>query len=228
MRTCLLSFTFLFFQMSQAATHCACEVGTNPNEKGFYKMGCDIWLNSKKCTTRKIVDRKPSQLLSQFLPQAKIGDVYELGFVGHWLDFSWTIDYVDQQIVPLVKKKGVDVRYDNTACSPMNDPEAVQDYLMDLSIGKKSKLMIKGSQGISIGMWDFIFFGGHANFYAYASTDWNTPKFLPCESVEGKVCSAKHQAGEKGRCYNKQIKRLVWLYCLKPKAPKHAYEWTRI
>lgn len=226
MRSSLFLFIFLFLQISQSATHCACEVGTNPNEKGFYKMGCNMWLNSKKCTTRKVVDRKPGQKLSQFLPKTKAGDILELSYVGHWLNFSWTIDYVQRQIVPLAKTKGVDIRYDNTACSPMSDPEAAQEYLMDLSIPKQSKIMIKGSQGLSVGMWDSIFWG-QANFYAFASTEWNTAKFLPCESIEGEMCSAAFQPGEKGRCYDRDIKRLVWLYCQKPKTPGKEFEWSR-
>lgn len=208
------------------ATHCACEMGQNKNEKFFYKVGCDMWLQPKKCDTKKVVNRKPGQKLSQFLPAAKSGDVYEVGYVGHWSDSMQTIRYVDTHLVPLAKKKGVSVRYDNTGCSPMVDPELVQDYLMSLDIPMQSQILVKGSQAVTIGMWDELFVR-NSDFYSHAHTDWNNPKFLACEAREGKVCSAAHQANEKGRCYDRKIKRLVWLYCQKPSGGKHAYEWQR-
>lgn len=222
-------FSFLFFIGSQqafSATHCVCEIGTNKNEKVFYRLGCDLWLNKKSCDSRKIIDRKKGMSLSKYLPKLKDRDVLEIGYVGHWYDTWQTIDYVETQILPLAKIKGVYVRYDNTACNPMKDPEAVQDYLMSLNIPQQSEVRVQGNQTISIGMWDELH-AGKTSFYAYASTAWVNAKFPPCETLEGKGCSAKFQAGETGRCYNRQIKRLVWLTCQKPIKGKHPFEWTR-
>ncbi len=226
LRLIFLSIFLLGSSHALAATHCACEKGKNQNEKFFFKTGCDLWLRTKKCDTKKVVYRKPTQKLSQFLPTPKAGDIYELSYVGGWNNFSQTIRYVDSQVVPLAQKKGVDVRFDNTGSRPMADPEAVQEYLMNLSIPSGSQILIKGSQVDSLGMWDELFYRKY-NFYAYASTQWTNPKFLPCEKIENKVCSAAYQADQRGRCYDGNIKRLVWLYCQKPGGTKHAYEWQR-
>jgi hypothetical protein len=223
-RTLFLIF-FIFSLHSWAATHCVCEIGQNKNEKAFYKLGCNTWLNNRKCDSRRVLDRKNGFSLSAHLQELRQGDVLELGFVGHWLNFYQTINYISDQVVPLVQKRRIDVNYDNTACSPMDDPEGVQEYLMDLKLPAQNHIMIKGSQGISIGMWDVLFIG-QANFYAYAHSDWTTPKFLPCKNIEGKVCSASFQKGETGRCYDRLQKKLVWLSCQQPEK-KHAYEWLR-
>lgn len=226
LRSIVISIFLLGSSGSFAAIHCACEMGQDKNEKFFYKVGCDMWLQAKKCDTKKVINRQPGQLLSQWLPAPKAGDVYELGYVGHWYNSPETIRYVERHLVPIAKKRGVDVRFDNTGCKPMEDPEAVQDYLRTVDIPVQSQILVKGSQADTIGMWD-QFFIRHADFYSHASTEWSNPRFLSCQAHEGKICSAAHQAGEKGRCYDKKIKRLVWLYCQKPGGKKHAYEWQR-
>jgi hypothetical protein len=222
---------FLFFILILtpkvfSATHCACEIGWDKNEKFFYRLGCDMWLGKFKCDSKKVIDRKPGTKLQQYLPKIKSGDTLAIGYVGHWYNTRETLNYVENQLLPIAKTKGVQVLYDNTACNPMQDPEGVQDYLMELNIPQTSLVQVKGNQNISIGMWDDVHVG-KTSFYAYASTEWSTAKFPPCNAFEGKVCSAAAQAGERGRCYNKQIKRLVWLTCQRPKSGKNGYEWTR-
>jgi hypothetical protein len=221
-RTVFLFF-FLFSLQGLADTHCVCEIGQNQNEKAFYRLGCETWISAKKCNSRKIIDRRLGYNLSSYIPNLKKGDTLELGFVGHWQNSQQTTEYISDQVVELVQKKQIDVNYDNTACSPMNDPEEIQEFLMDLNLPVQNHILVKGSQGISIGMWDVLFIG-RANFYAYASSNWTTPKFLPCENIEEKNCSAIYQKGERGRCFDRGQKKLIWLTCRKNNdRPNHAW-----
>ncbi len=184
-----------------------------------------MWMAQRSCSTKTVVDRKPHESLASHLPNISKGDQIEVGFVGHWLDYWWTLAYLDKHIVPLAKKNRVSVVYDNTACSVMSNPEHVQGYLLTLDIPKNSQIVVKGSQGLSMGMWDSIFWGT-ANFYAFASTEWKSPRFLPCDYIEDKICSS-FQGGEKGRCNDSQKKSLEWLYCKKPKFGNGEHSWQR-
>lgn len=208
-----------------AATHCACEVGQESGQKFFYKIGCNRWLAKKQCTTKTVINRKAKAPLAKFLPKINPGDQLELGFVGRWIDSQWTLLFVDEELVPLLKKN-VSIVYDNTASLSMNDPDGVQAYLSELQLPQKSSILVKGNQTNSVGLWDSILWG-NANFYAFASTEWVVTGFPNCETIENKKCSAAFQSGERGRCHNTEINRKIWLTCKKPKAGSGEFEWQR-
>ena len=209
-----------------SATHCACEIGQEKGQKAFYKIGCDMWLSKKKCTTKKIIDRKQNLPLAKYLPKISRGDTIAIGFVGRWLETQWTLDFVDSEIVPLLKKN-VSVLYDNTGSNSMNDPDEVQWQLSLLQIPQGSQIQVMGNQTESVGMWNSILWGSSANFYASASTAWAATKFPDCPTIEGKKCSATFQSGERGRCHNTETNRKIWLSCRKPKIGGGEYEWQR-
>lgn len=220
----------IFFAIAQslaakAETQCVCEIGKD--QKAIYRAGCNIWFSQKQCTIKKTIDRRPGTKLAQYVSKISRGDVLEIGYVGKWSDTQATAQYIEEHILPLIKIKDLRVVYENTGSFALSDPEGLQEeYLNFVKLPTNSKLLVKGSQGVSLGMWDQLFWGS-ANFYAFASTDWDVARFLDCTSQEGKKCSARFQKGDRGRCHDSKINRKIWLSCQKPQFGSGDFEWLR-
>lgn len=196
----------------QAKRVCVCEIGHNSVEEPFYRAGCAAWIAKKVCLRSKIVKMDYGETLSDHLPKLKDGDKLHIGFVGHWSSSYQTERFVQRNILPIFDDVSVKVTYDNTACSPMSEPQNIQDFLSSLELPKGSSLTIKGSQGISLGLWDAVSIS-KANFYAEASTEFSTPKYPKCKKYEGKKCSGIFQPYTSGYCVDPKEEGRVTLSC---------------
>ena len=227
MKLFLLVLVFITSSKAFSATHCACEIGQSKSQKGIFRLDCKVWLSRKKsCTTKKIIDRPAGTKLLQYLPNLNKGDKLELGYVGNWSDASETIQYVEDQLLPVLQKKAQNIFYENMASYSMDDPDGVQEALVTMAIPPQSQITVKGTQGVAVGtleslLWDYT------RMYALASTDWLVTRFIDCENIEGKNCSSVTQGSDKGRCNDTKINRRIWLYCKQPKVGFGENQWQR-
>lgn len=210
----LIIFLLSVSRHTLAITHCACEIGQDKSEKSNFQLNCGIWLKSKSCSTKTMVNRQAGTALSKYLPRLHNGDKLLLGYVGNWSDSTQTLLYVEDQLIPLLQKKPINIFYENLASNAMDDPDGVQDALVNMSLPVDSQITIKGSQTIAVGLLESIL-ADLTPFHVQASTEWLVARFMNCNEIEGKSCSAAYQALEKGRCHDTNINRRMWLYCKK-------------
>jgi len=218
-----------FSVQAQANTCCYCETGTFPNnEKKFFKMGCQMWLNDQKnCSAKTIVGHGYN-----YVGESQCQN-FNIGYVGHWADSYQTTYYLDQTILPLTRYPNSTVNIENTACRAMLDPYQVQNYMNQQSLPKNFKITFNGNQVNSVGKWDNIL-GGSYNLNATLKT--NSAKkseltFPACRHFLNKNCLEKYQAQESGLCMdqNQKLKKIV---CCKDSTatvgegiPVHRFAW---
>jgi hypothetical protein len=199
---------FFVLSLSAIADVCICQYPKQDarygagfkGEIGFYKMGCGAWLLSQtKCRKEKIIDI--NETLEPYLNERlRSNEKIRIGFVGHWSSSDELVDYLDNDIVPLMQKYNSPIEVDNTACDGMNDPQSVQDYLATLKTQKDSYLSVQGSQTTSIGMWDKLSISFRkADLIAYADTRGNRDIYPKCEIFHKKRCTG-FQYREVGKC----------------------------
>ncbi len=215
----MLTWSALMFLVSvvisqaNAKSVCLCDIGQVQREKGFYRAGCSLWLNQQKCDSKKTIDREHRYSLARYVTDLKAGDKLIVGYVGHWSNAWETVNFIERELVPLAQKTPIQIIYDNTACRPMNDAESVQETLNQVEIATGSSIYVKGSQTLSVGMWEG-FLPGTSNFYAHASTEWSRPRYWDCADIENVACSARFQFGESGLCLDTSSRTLIRLTCI--------------
>lgn len=192
---------------------CVCQTGAEPvSEIKFFKAGCSAWLKVQRCDERKMVSINDD--LDALLKNSENGGTLKLGYVGHWSSSNQTNHFLKERIIPLSKKKNMNVNIDNSACSAMSDAFIVQDLLTKAKEeGLQTKITFKGNQAISLGLWNW-FIGFTYNLPATASTEFQNAKFPKCEEFENKSCSESFQDKENGFCVN-EIRQLERLQCNK-------------
>jgi hypothetical protein len=218
MQKLFLMVLFLFPQVMWAKTLCVCQTDTNPSEIKYYKAGCKLWLMKKSCYEKKMItqDEDLEKLLT---PDYEAGSL-ELGYVGHWSSAEGSKNFIEEKVLPIVKNRNIDISIDNTGCSGMNNAFKVQNYMNSLKEnGLKNKIIFKGNQTTSLGMWDSFFPGKH-NLYAIASTENEMPTYPSCNEFLNKRCSGSLQNRDKGFCVN-ELSKLERLVCKR----NSTFEW---
>lgn len=189
---------------------CVCQTGTSPRgQVGFFKLGCKFWNATQSCTKKMTAgfDDSLDELLAQHPATKKL----RLGYVGHWSSARASSAFLQNQIVPLVKKHDVAVSVDNTACLATDNPYFIQKYLRSVP-EVAGRIDFRGNQAISTGMWDKLFEGKN-NFWARVSGDPVAVTFPACREFEGKVCSRDFQKNGTGVCEDQNEGTHVFLRC---------------
>jgi hypothetical protein len=186
---------------------CFCEVGTDPaNQMGFFKKGCQLWLNMQKnCDSKEIVPER-----TQYQFRDLKCDNLAIGYVGHWSSALETAIYLRDFIAPTMQKFALkNVVVDNTACSGMNNPEIVSTVVHSIPLNPGQRLEVVGNQADSIGMWEVIL-GPSYNFWARVESDKPGITFPSCRQFEDRPCLTNVQYGQGGRCVDRsgQLKSL--------------------
>jgi hypothetical protein len=203
----LLLLLISFIQVGQANV-CICQYpkedakygGGYRGEIGFYKMGCALWILSEgRCRKKKVIDINMSldPYLNKVLkPQEKV----KIGFVGHWSSSEEFIEYLQSDIEPLLKKYDSSFEVENTACSSMDEPAKVQDYLTGLQLNENKYINVEGSQTTSIGMWDKLSIGFRkADLIANGDSRGLKNVYPLCKKFINRRCTG-FQEGETGYC----------------------------
>jgi hypothetical protein len=190
---------------------CVCQTGESPKgEVPFFKMGCSLWLAGKKCdySSNEQIQRNGELAL----PAACSGGTLKLGYVGHWYHSQELVTFLQSSVVPTMKAKNMSVELDNTACDAMESPETVRSYIAGLALDTTQYLKVKGNQVRSVGMWNFMTFGG-ANLHASVdSRDLSRVVYPKCKSFHHDSCTSS-QANEWGYCENEKTGELQTLTC---------------
>jgi hypothetical protein len=178
-------------------TCCICQTGLKPtNEIHWFKKGCKLWLSKQKnCSSKKIEPIDKVDLVNSALKCE--GGVVKLGYVGHWGSSSELIDFLSKSLVPTSKAYKVDIDYDQTACTSMNNPALVEDFFDSLNI--ENKITVKGNQVTSTGMWDDVL-PHKTNFWAKINSHEKKIQFPKCSNFKNKTCFGKYQKNETGIC----------------------------
>lgn len=118
----------LFSFTAQSKTCCICQIGAEPAyQRGFFEKGCEMWLQEQpQCDSSAITDLNPyhSQIKESLLPvESCEGGQVLLGYVGHWDSALRSYAYFQRVIAPTMNKYKVDMYWDNTACSGLDNPK---------------------------------------------------------------------------------------------------------
>lgn len=225
----IIAFFFGFTLKAQAAL-CLCQYPTENSKYGsgykeevsLYKLGCKFWLlTQKNCHSRKTINIEDSlQSLAK-----RSNEVIKLGFVGHWSGTIETVKFLDNRIEPLIMQTGVSIEIDNTACSPMENPELVLKTIKNYSLGS-AYLKVKGSQATSIGMWDKLTpLLASADVYAVADSRREQVMYPSCSQHINMPCY-KDQTNEKALCISNG--KLKTISCKRTKLSSHLLFWRSI
>ncbi len=185
---------------------CLCEVGQYPEyQQPAFSTGCALWLREQKnCLIKKKVSHGASYTqLPQDITQLSIG------YVGHWNNSRQLLTYLHMKISPLMTQKNLSVSIDNTACSSMNEPTLILDYVKDMALERDQTLTIKGNQTRSIGKWDAAL-GSKNNFYAVVSSKKTSVTYPNCRDYQNYSCLQGVQTNDEATCVtdNAQQRRL--------------------
>lgn len=188
---------------------CICQMGDEPKEQvpAFF-AGCEAWLNLQLCLRKKIVSI--SKPLIDVVDNGMKPRSMRVGFVGHWSSANESVNFLKEEVVPVIQKYDVRVKVDNTACLAVDNPYTVANYLKGIEEG--SKIRFTGNQAISSGMWD-KFIPGKNNFWSKIEGKTGEVTFPSCKKFENRVCYTIFQGGEKGVCHDKKTGAHVVLKC---------------
>ncbi len=212
----------LFSLLSVNADVCICQFPKEDSkfgagyrgEIGFYKMGCAIWLRKEmECRRQKIIDINTplGPYLDRVLGES---ETLRIGYVGHWSSSEEYINYLKDNIEPLVREKKIPVEVNNTACLSMADANAVQSYLSSLQIPNDTYIRVEGTQTTSIGMWDKVLIHRRkADLIAIADSRDISPTYPSCKEFFNRNCTM-FQENETGFCED-ETKILRKLICHK-------------
>jgi len=189
---------------------CYCEIGDQPtSQQGFFRTGCKIWLGDQKdCDTKEIVAQNTNYSAMDLKCD---GGTMAVGYVGHWGSSSEMVGYLDDVIVPAMQKHHLSVNVENTACSAMNYPAAIVDFIKGLRLPPGQTLSVSGNQVESIGVWDHVL-GKRINFMASISSIDEKVTYPSCKQYEGYNCVQQVQSGQPATCAEKDGSTKV-LYC---------------
>jgi hypothetical protein len=217
----LIAFFATFLSLNLfSSTCCICQTGLQPtNEIHWFKKGCKLWLSKQKnCSTKSVEPIQENDLVSSALKCE--GGAVKLGYVGHWGSSSQLIDYLSESLIPTAKAYKVDIDYDQTACTSMDNPKLIEDFFSELNI--ESKITVKGNQVTSTGMWDDVL-PHKTNFWARINSRDQRIEFPLCTSFENKRCFGKYQKNETGFCINGE--ETLRLECTK--ISNIVYRWVK-
>ncbi|MFN8847835.1 MAG: hypothetical protein ACK5W9_13370 [Bdellovibrionales bacterium] len=169
---------------------CICQIGSEPSYQiPIFKLGCALWLTQQtNCHSKKILSEKNS--LINFV---EINENLSLGFVGHWGSSEQLALFLEKKVLPVALKKKLNrVRLDNTACSAMDNPEVVKNWLTQTQTQyPEIHFRIRGNQLKSIGMWAPLT-NVKTNVPAVVSSSYRYTLFPLCKNFEGSSCSRMH------------------------------------
>ena len=190
---------------------CICQTGTAPsNEIKFFKLGCKTWSMTQRCDEKITMSLDDS--IENVLAQRPGVKSVKLGYVGHWSSSRETNSFIEEKVLPSVKKFGVYFDIHNSACSSMDNPYVVKSFFKKLGSDARY-IHMYGYQAISTGGWDPIL-PGKNNFWSAVNGNSLEVQFPNCKEYEQKQCMGMFQSEEKGVCYNEKDKKFVALKCL--------------
>lgn len=196
------------FAAAKPQKACFCEAGTYPEyQRPAFAAGCRLWLKEQKdCATKHEVQHGVSYA---DLPLQQDLTHISIGYVGHWINSQQLLSYLHSRINPLMSQKGLSVSIDNTACSSMNDPSLILDYVKNMAFQKDQNLIIKGNQTRSVGKWDALI-GSKNNFYAFVKNTKKEVIYPNCREFQNYRCLQGVQANDEAVCTtdNSQLMRL--------------------
>ncbi len=190
---------------------CICQTGTSPsNEIKFFKLGCKTWSMTQSCGEKITISLDDS--IEDVLADRPNVKSVKLGYVGHWSSSRETNEFIEEKVLPSVKKYKVYFDIHNSACSAMNDPYDVRTFLKGL--GKDARYIhMYGYQAISTGGWDPIL-PGKNNFWSAVNGNSLEVQFPNCKEFEKKQCMGMFQSKEEGVCYDQKDEKFVTLKCI--------------
>jgi hypothetical protein len=213
----LLSFAIfgLNSEPAQAAEKrdlCICQTGTAPsNEIKFFKLGCKTWSMTQRCDEKITISLDDS--IEDVLADRPNVKSVKLGYVGHWSSSRETNEFIEEKVLPSIKKYKVHFDIHNSACSAMDDPYRIRSFFKKL--GPEARyLHMYGYQAISTGGWDPIL-PGKNNFWSAVNGNSLEVQFPSCKEFELKQCMGMFQSKEEGVCYDDKKEKYVTMTCLK-------------
>lgn len=207
----LTTSTGVFAHAATGGKCCYCEIGAEPVSEGkFFNMGCKLWLKDQKnCDVKEIV---PQGTDYSAMNLACDGGTLSVGYVGHWNSSEEMVEYLQASIVPVMAKHHVSVTVDNTACSSMNNPPVIVNYIKSLGLSSNQTLTIRGNQLTSVGEWTHLL-GQSANFTATVSSVGEKVIYPACKQYEGYNCIQQVQRGQPATCIEKDGRPQVLVCC---------------
>lgn len=199
-------------------TCCFCEIGDQPaRQQPFFRAGCAVWLRKQKGCLVKATVAQNTDYAS--VPLVCRGGHLKIGFVGHWSSARETIEILRHRAVPAMSAHALSVSFDNTACSGMNRPEDVREYVQSLALpGDGSRFLeVRGHQVDSVGEWEAVL-GKSVSFRAVVSSRLSDVDYPSCGGIEGRPCVPALQTGQTGSC-RRQDGGLERLTCCVPRWP---------
>jgi hypothetical protein len=191
---------------------CICQTGTSPaNELKFFKLGCKTWSMTQRCDEKITISLNDS--IEDVLAHRPGVKSVKLGYVGHWSSSRETTHFIEEKVLPSVKKYKVYFDIHNSACSSMENPYKVRAFFQKLG-PDASYLHMYGYQAISTGGWDPIL-PGKNNFWSAVNGNSLEVQFPNCKEYENKQCMGMFQEEEEGVCFDKKQEKFVTLKCLK-------------
>jgi hypothetical protein len=215
-----LFLSLLFCVAGNARECCICETFKGiAKERPFYELGCNLWLSRQLGCNKKIlrqfegttdenlVTYKPLEV-----PAECEGGRLRLGYVGHWSSTLQSLRYLQNNVIPAMKKYDVDIDIDNTACTSMQVGEVFSKIKNNLGIPRGKTLRFRGNQVTSIGEWQSIDPLVKANVPAVWDSRREGIEYPSCKNFSNQPC-IHMQVGSFIRCRHLQTKNVQLLQC---------------
>lgn len=183
---------------SDAMPLCICETDTAiDSETGWYRAGCNVWIEkmikANKCSSNDYVVQNHREGILD-IPNGDNSRNLVIGYVGHWPDTYRTKSEIQSRFLPLMKKTGQSIYYDNTACLGTKDSDVIQSFLLKTikpQMRPGQSFLMKGNQVISIGEWGDYALGPSTNLYSLVGTDRRNAFYPDCEDFLNQYCVGK-------------------------------------
>jgi hypothetical protein len=190
---------------------CICQTGTAPsNEIKFFKLGCKTWSMTQRCDEKITISLDDS--IEDVLAERPGVKSVKLGYVGHWSSSRETNEFIEEKVLPSVKKYKVHFDIHNSACSAMSDPYDIRSFFKKLGSDARY-IHMYGYQAISTGGWDPVL-PGKNNFWSSVNGNSLEVQFPNCKEFEHKQCLGMFQNKEEGVCYDDKKDKFVTMTCL--------------
>ena len=137
----------------------------------------------------------------------------KLGYVGHWSSSEETKEFIEEKLLPSIKKYKVFFDIHNSACLSMEQPYTIRSYLKGLGSNARY-IHMYGYQAISTGGWDPVLPGKH-NFWSAVNGNSLEVQFPNCKEFELNECWGRFQKNGKGICFDEKNNKYVRLACVK-------------
>lgn len=188
---------------------CICQTS---GQASSLKMGCSAWFVGEECKEKVVVSESKS--ISNIIDEFDHVEDIKIGYVGHWTSSGESVSFLQEQIIPAIKKHDVNIEIDNTACRATSYPYEIVKYLKEDAADYAHKIKFKGNQVTSTGLWDSAL-PGKNNFWAIVDGDKLSVEFPKCSEFENQVCWGKFQGDEIGICHDEERDKYVELECHK-------------